>query len=256
VDINNVVIGLRSFISQYHTQFLRLSRTESQLLEIGALMLGVEHYRRQGFEVNVQNKVGNRFKLKVSAKGKPFNFSWYSASKSDVNVEIHGNLPVGSAYGRDDGVYVVDVGVVEAGTLPTKPKERKLWRRMDNKLVITFIEAKKLVVYPMLMAQFIGMVHEIKPSFMKRRFECAVCHFYPALVSVGYLRGTSANIREGFRKRHFRVNVVPTFDIHVSRLAHDSTAASPFEPIQALQNLPARLGVSTDGPITADDIPF
>jgi hypothetical protein len=256
VDINSVVTGLKSFIGQYHTQFVRLARSESQLLEIGALMLAAEHYRRQGFDVHVVNKVSNRFKLKVSARGKPFNFSWYRVSKNSMSVEIHGNLPVGSAYRRDEGIYAVDVGIAEADKLPTDAKQRKKWKSMNNNHLITFIEAKKLVVYPMLLAQFIGMVHEIKPSFMKKNYICKDYHFYPALVTIGGIKGTSASIRDGFRKRHYKINVIPKFDIHVSRLAYDKTAASPFEPTSTLRKINNKTTSAAHAAFTDDDIPF
>jgi hypothetical protein len=239
MDINSIKTSLNAFIGQYYTQFQRLSRSESQLLEIGALMMTAEHYKRRGFLVRPENKIRNRFKLKVTARGKPFNFSWYSASKDGVKVEIHGNLSVRGAYGKDEGVYVVDVGVVVADTLPTSPKEKKQWRAMANCNLVTFVEAKKLVIYPMLMAQFIGIVHEIKPAVMKRKLAWNDLHFYPALVSVGHLHGISRGIREGFRRRKFRVNVIPAFDIEVSRLAGNAKADSPFEPLQVV-TLPAQ----------------
>jgi hypothetical protein len=255
LDLNDIKDSLRAFISQYHTRFVRITRSESQLLEIGALMIAAEHYRRQGFNVQVENKIGNRFKLKVSARGKPFNFSWYSASKDGEKVEIHGNLSVRSAYGKDGGVYVVDVGVVVADMVPKDTKGQKEWVAMRNCDLITFIEAKKLVIYPMLMAQFIGIVHEVKPTFMRRNPTFKTCHFYPALISIGYLQGISKNIRDGFRKRKYMVNVVPAFDVHVSQLARDDKATTPFEPKTSSSVEDGAGGVASSNPV-ANDLPF
>jgi len=54
----------------------------------------------------------------------------------------------GGAYGEDKARYVVDVGVCEPGMLPTSKKEQKEWLAIDNQFLITFVEAKKLTIYP------------------------------------------------------------------------------------------------------------
>ena len=49
--------------------------------------------------------------LKLSARGHPYDFSWFTCVRSDAAFEIHCNLAVGGAHG-DGAVYVVDVGRV------------------------------------------------------------------------------------------------------------------------------------------------
>lgn len=143
---------------------------------------------------------------------------------------------------------VVDVGVARAGAIP---KRVKAGFAVKNELLVSFIEAKKLVVYPMLLAQFVGIVHEIKPEFLapSARTRVQPC-FYPALVTVGYLKGTSQDIVRGYKRRRFLLNVVPTFDDHVTRMSRDPLEPSPFLPVvrRARAARPALRGASGEAP--------
>ncbi len=228
MDVEGIRAALRRFIRQHRASFEQLSGQETQLLEIGALVLAAEHYKRHGYDVRLENLQANRFRVKLGSRGKPFNFSWYLVTRGEEKFEIHSNLPVVGAH-NDGGIYVVDVAVVKAGAL-TEVKLRRDWKAMENDVLVTFIEAKKLVVYPMLMAQFYGIVHEIKPAFVESRTATDGDHFYPALVSIGYLTATSVQIRDGYKKRGFRLNVIPTFDDYISRIAAHPNEPSPFLP--------------------------
>ena len=45
-----------------------------------------------------------------------------------------------------------------------RKKQQPKWERLDNGDLITFAEVKKLIVYPMLLAHFVGIIHEIMPN--------------------------------------------------------------------------------------------
>ena len=65
---------------------------------------------------------------------------------------------------KDDARYVVDVAVAPVAVVP-RSKPSSVWNEISNQDLITFMEAKALVVYRMLVAQFIGIVHETQPRF-------------------------------------------------------------------------------------------
>ena len=229
MNLVKVQQALRTFIRQHHSRFQTLAKTETQVLEVGALLLAVEHYKRVGYGIAVVNAPAGRFRVKLTARGHPWNFSWYEVKRGEMKFEVHGNLAVQSAWAEDEGIYVVDVGIAMAGMLPTTHKDRKVWAGMPNDQVVTFIEAKKLVVYPMLLAQFVGIVHEIKPSFLGAAPDFSLeKHFCPALVSIGYLTATSKSIINGYVQRRFGIRVVPAFDLEVLRLSQDAAAPSPL----------------------------
>ena len=127
-------------------------------------------------------------------------------------------------------MYVVDVAVVKPNKIP-RAKGRTPWVCLDNSNLVTFVEVKKLVVYPMLLAQFIGIVHEIKPKLLQgsaygfKKYN----HYCPALISIGYLKGTSSKVLVGFGRRNYKVCVVHSFDTHLSSMRAGTVTASPFE---------------------------
>jgi hypothetical protein len=237
MDLVSIQGALARLFTRERTRFDILARTETQALEIGALTLVVEHYRRAGWAVEARNLQNELFRTKLTSAGKPWNFSWFSCARGQSHIEVHANLPVKSATPLDDGTYVVDVAVVSAGQVDAlrllNPPRRKI--NVSNDQAISFVEAKKLVIYPMLLAQFVGMVHEIKPEYLQPAPASLTeaeseRHILPALVSIGpiSITSTSPQIIAGFEKRGFRLNVVPTFDQQILDIIDDPAASSPF----------------------------
>ena len=118
--------------------------------------------------------------------------------------------------------YVVDVAVIKSAALPSAVRARRQWLALPNPDMTTFVEAKALVVYPMLIAHFIGIVHELKPAMLHGEFARGFRrqgHFLPALVSLGYLHGTCGDIVKGFKRRNCLLNIVPNFDREIANLS-------------------------------------
>jgi hypothetical protein len=124
------------------------------------------------------------------------------------------------------------VAVVRPDRIPIGSR-RANWRALPNVDLVMFIEAKRLVVCPMLLAQFVGIVHEITPTFLNcTRLPYgfrANGHFYPCLVSIGYLHLTSSSITDAYRgRRSFLIAVLPNSDIEIARLRWNPGAPSPL----------------------------
>lgn len=235
MNITAIESALKKFISQHSVQFHNLAVRESALLEVGALTMASEHYRLAGYTISVENPKNGLFVTKLTSRGHPYNFSWFSCVRDDELYEIHSNLPVKGAH-RDGAIYVVDVAVVEGSDGVPKAKPKKPWLALENKKLATFAEVKKLVVYPMLLAQFIGIVHEITPRSLRKpkALPKPSAHFPPSLVTLGYLQGTSAKVLGGFAKRKYHVCVVHNFDVHLSSMRQGAATSSPFTVIQTL----------------------
>jgi hypothetical protein len=233
MDFDAVSRNLTRYINNHHTQLQQVPVIQSQLLELGALVTSVEHYRAQGYSIAPENLRNGDFRLKRSSGGKPWNFSWFLATRGPRSVEIHTNMTSGGAYGEDKARYVVDVGVCEPGTLPTSKKEQKEWLAIDNQFLITFVEAKKLTIYPMLLAQFIGIVHEIKPQFLSKDLENtefeAEGHFRPTLVTTGPWARLCEQIYKAYDSRGFRIRVLPNLDLILANLRSDVAPEDPFK---------------------------
>ncbi len=215
---------LARFVRRHRTTFDTLSTRQSALLELGAMVGVQEHYRSRGFEIKVMNP-GRlaEFRVKTSTRGAPWNYTRIRATRNDRAVDIHMNLMVRGAH--DDGVYCVDVGITKAGSVPSSKGAAK-WQCLGNKHLRSFAEVKRLVVYPMLLAQFIGIVHEVKPRFLRkpaRRWYGSRRHPPPTLIALGHFSANSDSIVRHYEHRGFQVNVAENFDVRVAWARQDRT---------------------------------
>jgi hypothetical protein len=231
LDVAVVQSALREFISRYKTQFEELSVRRPQLLEVVATTLAVNHYASKGYQVSPGGLVQGAFRVKASSRGHPWNYSWWRVNRNDVKFEIHSNLAVAGAYGSDGGIYVVDVAVVPEATVPHERPQGE-WLGAKNESLITFLESKALVIYPMLIAQFIGIVFELKPNHLAGRLRRGFLrddHFRPSLVSLGYLTATSHGIVDAFGVRRFIIGVLPASDTRVRGYMLNAGDPSPLD---------------------------
>jgi len=127
---------------------------------------------------------------------------------------------------HDDGIYCVDVGVVRANSVP-REKPNDGWHCVGNSDLITFAEVKKLVVYPMLLAQFLGIVHEIRPECLKNKFAENASHLRPVLIALGHFSGNAAAIVSAYPSRGITVTIAENYDVRLARV-RGGNLSSPF----------------------------
>lgn len=224
MDVDNIKTKLNSFIGKYRANFENMPKQESALLEMASLIVSVEHYRIQGYRTQPKNLQKGFFRVKTTARGYPTNFSYFVVQNGSLYFEIHANLGVYGWHG-DGGVYVVDVGVVDVDLRSQENSNKYRVAQVENNHLVTFIETKKLVIFPMLLAHFFGIVHEIKPKFIKEgrpRYFVQQGHFSPSLLATGYLSHTSDKIVRGFGERGLKINIVENFDVFVAKSASKS----------------------------------
>lgn len=225
MDINKISTAIKRVIKDHFEAFKQIGSNQPKLLEFAAFAGLAQHYKSKGFKLSIVNPRRDKgFKVKTSTRGYPWNFSRIILAKHSEIVELHMNLLVRSAH--DEGIYCVDVGVVKGKCIPEK-KEVPLWECLENKDLITFAEAKKLVIYPMLLAQFIGIVHEIMPKFINHK-KPDTAHLPPILIAVGHLSGNSSTIINNYPKRNIRIVIAENYDIRLARL-RGGTIDSPFD---------------------------
>jgi hypothetical protein len=126
------------------------------------------------------------------------------------------NLMVRGAH--DEGIYCVDVGIICPGVVPEKAGKTK-WTCVQNESLLSFAEAKRIAVYPMLLAQFIGIVHEIKPEFLRAPSPMGfgrAMQLPPALIALGHFSGNSAAIVNQYRSRSILVCIAESFDMRLA----------------------------------------
>lgn len=229
MDVDAVVGAVKKFLKKHKQTTYNLSSNQSKALELAVTVGVAEHYRSNGYEITVVNPKKNPevFVVKTSTRGHPWNFSHLVLERNGAVYEAHMNLMVCSAH--DDGVYCVDVGLTVPGAVPTKPA-KPIWKRADNEALVTFAEVKKLVIYPMLLAQFVGIVHEIAPCFIAGNVPpkfLEQSHLFPALASLGNFSGNSSNIVQAYAKRNIRITIAENFDVRLA-MVRNGRQKSPF----------------------------
>src|SRR6266511_1059911 len=120
VDVDAIKRELSLFATRHRAALDEVSRRQAQFLEIGAMALVVEHYRKKDYAVEARGLDASRlFHAKLGSQGNPANYSWFTCRRGTAEFDVYLNLPVLGSYG-DGGIYVVDVGVVRAGSLPER----------------------------------------------------------------------------------------------------------------------------------------
>lgn len=127
---------------------------------------------------------------------------------------------------RDEGIYCVDVGIVEAGVVPEKVASKGKWICVPNKSLVSFAEVKRLTVYPMLLAQFVGIVHEIRPEFLTTPVPMGFgryLHLPPTLIALGHFSGNSRVIVDAYPGRSVTMCIAEDFDVRLALHRRGST---------------------------------
>lgn len=169
-------------------------------------------------------------RVRYSTAGYPWNFSYFTVLPQDEEdgenhqpvFEIYHNQKVAGAWVQVEedefrALFAVDIAVVKAHSLPSLPRGHKrtdepYW--VENEDLITFGEAKKLTAYPMLLAQFLGIVHEVKPEFLKvrgrsiHRFVRDQGHPPPTLMTANHLTPGTKRVLRSFRERGLEIRIV------------------------------------------------
>lgn len=254
MDAEKVSRAIQQFAREHRTALDFLNARQPQLLEMGAMVGVVQHYRASGYSTSIQNPAGTQvFRVKLSTQGHPADYSHVVCERGTTVCELHSNLSVFG--GRDAGVYCVDVAIVNAGVVPSQ-KGKKAAPPTQNSDLISFVEAKKLVIYPMLLAQFVGIVHEVAPNFLKRdkKYQLRDGHLHPSLVALGRLGTNAQDILRSFKRRKYKISIAEHFDIRLSAAARGGNL-SPFEGTtsELLQKSADARSLSDDGVLAIDD---
>src|SRR5687767_2962442 len=116
MDIKAVKSAIKAVIAGHRPTIRAIGASQTKLMELGATAGVAKHYQANGCTAVVQHPGQKRgFALKCTTRGAPWNFSYFTFHLKSLTFELHVNLPVRGAH--DDGIYCVDVAIVEAGSV-------------------------------------------------------------------------------------------------------------------------------------------
>lgn len=230
MDVDAARAGIDRLAQRQGATLLELPDIASKLLELAALVLSTVHYRRLEFEVQPANLIEKSFVLKTSSAGRPWNYSWFYARRGELCLSLMTNINVQGAFSPYHGTYNVDVAVISDEISANDMRDSGNWWTASNAKLASFVEAKRMTAYPMLLASFTGIVHEIRPEFVGSSppRDDSSPHFPPALVTTGPLSATSKSIIRAWAVRGYQLAVVPHLDVRLAEAAADEAVESPF----------------------------
>lgn len=202
---------LVDFSNKYRILLAEHAKRISDYFEMTCYDFVIRYYEKKGYELEVQNLQGGKFKFKCSPTGLLKNFSYFKATKKNNHgdgkvVYIYHNATVQSAF--DEKVFTTPDIVISNSNTPAETKDyyttKRILSYIPQESLVTFCEAKHLTPFPELMVSFIGTVHELKPDCVNDHEEHIDSeHIAPSLMMSGTFGKPTRRIRHSFEKRYY-----------------------------------------------------
>jgi hypothetical protein len=233
IDFDKLNTKIADFLTRHKSSLYKIVSNNSNLFETFCFVIFVRYYEEAGYELKPKNLLDGKFRFKYNTRGYPWNYSYFVAvtpskatvEEEEILFEIRHNQQVSAAWlklngedgNHDPPMFALDVAIIKPSSLPDlvkgqKRKDENYW--VDNKNLITFGEAKKLTAYPMLLAQFYGIVHEVKPEFLQpyKKEPLQILleqhHPPPVLLTSNHLTWGTKRILQSFGDRDLLIRVV------------------------------------------------
>ena len=222
IDIGRLHNDLTVFFGTKHKELGIFGSTVNQTFEAFVFASLVSSYKERGWRVRFVNPtIGDApgkqaLRLKFSTRGRPENYTYASCANDEEVLQIRHQLRVATrSYKRRFGSranLVLDVAVIKDLDLSGYGTDDYV----ENEHLITFGEAKHMSAFAELIAGFLGIVHEMQPSRLKRRrFKrraaaagpAGNAHLSPFLFVSGFLYHTAQGLVDTITRRGFDVDV-------------------------------------------------
>lgn len=203
---------LKRFANTHRVTIAEHSKRISDYFEMSCYTMIIRYYELQGFTFECANLQTDKFRFKCSPAGLLENFSFFKVKKEDKIYRIYHNASVQSKY--DSTLYTTPDIVVAKDEEPKETENyyntKKRFSYIPNKQMVTFCEAKHYVPFPELIFNFIGTVHELLPSCLKKRHSTEDIfnpHIAPSLMMSGSYSKQAKQIKKSLEKRYM-LNII------------------------------------------------
>jgi hypothetical protein len=217
VDVDKASDAISGVFNSMENAISHFGSTVNQVFEAFTFCSVLKWYEDRGWTVKVVNPVDLKtkrpvqfVKLKFSTRGRPDGYS-YAICENDAGdaVQVRHQLRVSTKFDR--GRYppaniCLDVAVIR----PINGIEYfSTDDAIPNESLVSFGEAKHMSAYAELVAAFLGMVHELQPSRLRRvrRGAWDEDHVAPFLYVSGHLYTTAKGLVESILRRKYDVDV-------------------------------------------------
>jgi hypothetical protein len=214
IDTSSIRQKVGDFFSENKSDITQFGSTVNQTFEAFVFASLVNWYSKNNWKINFIHPISgsNIVKLKFSTRGRPSQYTYALCTKETEKIQIRHSLRVATCYHRPDfsqpANVVLDVAVIS----DTDLSNYKTDAHIENSYLITFGEAKHMSAFAELIANFIGLVHEISPHVVApiRPYIGPIEpreHPAPFLYVSGHLNRTAQGIVESIRYRGYDIDV-------------------------------------------------
>jgi hypothetical protein len=207
------------FFTGYKKQISQFGSTVNQTFEAFVFASLVHYYQSNGWSVTLENPASGTqiVKLKFSTRGRPSQYTYALCSNGEQTIQIRHGLRVATHFHKADFTHpaniVLDVAVIKNVDLIGYKSDDFL----SNTELVTFGEAKHMSAFAELIANFIGLAHEVMPHVLANIRNGANLdpnpswsnreHPAPFLYVSGYLYPTAQGLLESIRDRGYDLDI-------------------------------------------------
>lgn len=212
-DQNKIQKDLELFFKKDKAKITSFGARVNQTFEAFVFAQTIKWYKSQGWHVTIINPISkkgkNIFRLKFSTYGEPKNYSYALCQNPTSICQIRHQIRVTTkSQKKKPQKYAnicCDVAVIDNINLD----HYKTYNAVPNNNLLSFGEAKHMSGYAELIANFIGLVHELLPNKLKRiRINNKNnIHIPPFLYVSGILYSTAEGLSETISNRKFDVDI-------------------------------------------------
>ena len=214
IDRDLVGQQLSNFFDKNKQDLSHFGNTVNQTFEAFVFATVVKWYANNGWKVEFKHPKSNknRVSLKFSTRGRPNNYTYVLCSKDNEKIQIRHQIRVATRAHLAGQVppanVVLDIAVIDNQDLRKFSTDDYI----DNAALITFAEAKHMSAFAELVANFIGLAHELKPEVLgpvRLRVGGITSPDHPApfLYVSGYLYPTAAGLINTMKDRGYDIDV-------------------------------------------------
>ncbi|PQO39311.1 hypothetical protein C5Y96_05510 [Blastopirellula marina] len=217
IDQEKIRESLSEFFDDNRGDLETFGRTVNQTFEAFVFAAVTAWYRERDWKIEFRHPRQNSSKLdkkkslgvrlKFSTKGRPGNYSYVVCTKGEEEVHIRHQLRVATRYHTSKLQYpanvCLDVAVIKPVDLCSYSSEDFV----ENRHLVTFGEAKHMSAFAELVANFVGLVHEMQPGRLRRKKKVVSRAMPPFLYVSGFLFRTAQGINESLDARGYDIQI-------------------------------------------------
>jgi hypothetical protein len=204
---------MSAFFKNERATINSFGNTVNQTFEAHVFAHVIKWYRKNGWNVSIVNPIKNGrqiFQLKFSTRGAPIGYSYAICRKNNLECQIRHGLRVATKFYKKS--YPIRANVVCDIVIMNNIDidHLKTDDHITNESLISFGEVKHMSAFAELIANFIGLVHELQPQRLKKiriKKWQPNGHVSSFLYVSGILYTTAKGINETIIKRKYDLDI-------------------------------------------------